>query len=256
MKYSIFNFSQEKNLEKIGNPEFEEAFEVIIDDELSPEEIIKKKYDVIELAGGDYERFRPYVTAVDWRTNQIGMADCLILKNNSYRPHNLLAEVLVSIIKKNPQKINSQLPVLIIGNYHFVISVATKLALSGFIEIVISITKNADDVSATEIEEKMKGFAFDLNIRLININELTTIDHAGFLLISDFKKEDNREAYELLTYFNFISEGALFIDCNSINDQFLVDDARKAEIAVIDETAVINAKYHYLLNLLKISSKA
>ncbi len=254
-KFKIYNYSQEKFLHKIKNPELAAGFDVIPPLELSPQELLKQNFNVIEMAGRDYEDFRPWVTAVEWKTNQIGMADCLIWRENTYKPHNLLAEVLISIIKKSPAKINSQLPVLVIGDFHFVFSVAAKLVLSGFIELVISVTDENGDFLGAEIEKKLRAFAFDLNIKVVNINELTTIDQAGFLLISDFKKEMNREAYELLTYFNFLSEGALFIDCNSILDQFLVDDARKAEIAVIDEGEVINAKYLYLLNLLKNSSK-
>lgn len=253
--FKIYNFSQEKNLEKVNDVEISKNFEIVPPGELSPQEILQQRFDVIEMAGRDFEEFRPFVKAIDWRTNLIGVADCLIWRENSYKPHNLLAEVLMSIVKKNPAKVNSQLPLLIIGDYHFVISVAAKFILNGFIELVIAVTDENGDFLAAEIEKKLRGFAFNLNITVVNINELTTIDRAGFLLISDFKKEVNREAYELLTYFNFLSEGALFIDCNSIRDQFLVDDARKAEIAVIDEGEVINAKYLYLLNLLKNSSK-
>jgi hypothetical protein len=89
---------------------------------------------------------------------------------------------------------------------------------------------------------------------MVNINELTTSEIVGALLISDFKKELNKDAYDLLTYFNFLSQGALFIDCNSITEPSLVEDARKAEIAVIDEGQLITRKYNYLLEHLKISS--
>lgn len=255
MTYKICNYSQEKLLTKLSASELSGQFEFIDGSEMLAEDVLKQNFDVIEMVGRDYEAFKPHVKAVDWKTNQIGMADCLIRAGNTYRPHNLLAEVLLAIIKKNTARINSQLPVFIIGDFHFVMSVATQLVLSGFIEIVISLTEGEDDTLAEEIEKKLRIFAFNLNIKFVNINELTTVEQSGFLLISDFKKELNKEAYELLTYFNFLSEGALFIDCNSIIDHFLVDDARKAEIAVIDETQVINSKYQHLLNLLKISPK-
>jgi hypothetical protein len=74
-------------------------------------------------------------------------------------------------------------------------------------------------------------------------------------LITDFKSDQNKEAYELLTYYNFLSAGALIVDCNSMTDGFLVEEARKAEIAVIDEVEVITQKYLLLLEKLKNSSK-
>jgi hypothetical protein len=127
-----------------------------------------------------------------------------------------------------------------------------KLAMSGFVEIIYSISDGSNTYSEL-VDKKVKAFVFNLNLRAVNINELTTSDLAGALLVCDFKKSTNKDAYELLTYFNFLLQGALFIDCNSINDSFLVEDARKAEIAVVDEREVITQKYFYLLEKLKIS---
>ncbi len=249
----IYNFSQDKFLTKIQNEELNQKFEIVENEALDVPALLAKKIDIIELAPNDFDQFKEHVMAVDWKTSQLGMADCLILQKNSYRPTNLISSAIIDLIKKNNKKINSQLPVIVIGEFHFVYSVATQLALSGFNEIIISLT-DANDAYVNLIETKIKSFVFNLNIRVININELTTSNVTCALLISDFKKELNKDAYELLTYFNFLLPGAVFIDCNSINEGSLVEDARKAEIAVIDETEVITQKYIYLLEILKISS--
>lgn len=251
-KIKLANFSQEKFINKLGATDLLENFEVLDVAGLSAEEVIKERPDVIELAANDFESFKAHAQAIDWKTNLVGIADALVLQNGKYRPMNLLVEALMSSIKKNSSKINSQLPVIIIGDFHFVFSVAAKLAMSGFVEIIFSLSDGS--LAYTElIEKKIKTFVFNLNIRSININELTTSELAGALLVSDFKKSTNKEAYELLTYFNFLLQGALFVDCNSIKDSFLVEDARKAEIAVVDEREVITQKYFYLLEKLKIS---
>ena len=91
----------------------------------------------------------------------------------------------------------------------------------------------------------------NLNLKTVPISDLTSIELTAFLLISNFQKAKNSDAYDLLSYFNFLSEEAVFIDCNSIKDGYLVDDARKAEIFVIDELEVLENKYNYLLELLK-----
>ena len=248
----IYNFSQDKFLTKINNAELNAQFEIIEHNELEIPELLAQKIDIIELAPNDFDQFKEHVMAVDWKTSQLGMADCLLLQKSSYRPMSLISSAIINLIKKNNKKINSQLPVIIIGEYHFVYSIAIQLAISGFNEIIISLTE-ANESYAEMIEKKIKSFVFNLNIRVININELTTSNVTCALLISDFKKELNRDAYELLTYFNFLLPGAVFIDCNSINEGSLVEDARKAEIAVIDETEVIAQKYNYLLEILKIS---
>ncbi|MGZ3724737.1 MAG: hypothetical protein ACXWQQ_03025 [Pseudobdellovibrio sp.] len=250
----IYNFSQNKFLTKIQDAELEARFEVVENTGLSVEEVLSQKIDIIEIAPNDFDQFKEHVMAVDWKTSQLGMADCLILQKDSYRPMNLISAAIINLIKKNNKKINSQQPVIVIGEFHFAYSMAVQLALSGFIEIIISLT-DANESYVELIEKKIKSFIFNLNIQIVNINELTTSNVTCALLISDFEKELNRDAYELLTYFNFLLPGAVFIDCNSINESSLVEDARKAEIAVIDESEVIAQKYNYLLEILKISSK-
>ena len=252
-KIKIGNFSQEKFINKLGQSELLDNFEIVDLTDLSVEEIVAKKIDVIEIAPNDFEAFKDYAHAIDWKTNLVGIADALILQDGKYRPINLQVEALISSIKKNSKRINSQLPVIVIGDFHFVFSVVAKLAMSGFIEIIYSISDGSNTYTDL-VEKKVKSFVFNLNLRSVNINELTTSELAGALLVSDFKKNTNKDAYELLTYFNFLLQGALFIDCNSINDSFLVEDARKAEIAVVDEREVITQKYFYLLDKLKISS--
>lgn len=253
MKPSLYNFSQDKFITKIKPGLIHESFDIIENQNLSADELMLLNYDIIELAANDYELFRPFVKAVDWKNNQIGMADCLIRVGSQYRPTNIFSDAIIDLVKKNNtvNKINSQQPVIVIGEFHFVFSVATKLALSGFIQIIISLTdSNAAFVEL--LEKKLKSFVFNLKVSFVNVNELTTSDIVGALLISDFKKSINKDAYELLTYFNFLTQGALFIDCNSINDSFLVEDARKAEIAVIDEGEVITQKYNKLREIVKI----
>ena len=253
-KIKIANFSQTRLPDKIKNVELAEQFEVHDVSSSDPQEILLMDYDVIEILPEDFELFKTHIKAVDWRTNVVGIADAFILTEGKYKPANLLIDAVSNIIKLNRNMINSQLPVIVIGEYHFVFSMCAKLAMSGFVEIIFSLSDSKLEM-AELIENKLKSFVFDLNIRFVNVNELTTSELVGSLLISDFKKNLNIEAYELLTYFNFLSGGALFIDCNSIRDGFLVEDARKAEIAVIDEEEVITQKYLLLLEKLKISPK-
>lgn len=252
MKYKIFDYSVNQNLSKSVNLPALTHFEIQPAEIISAEKLLQRKYDVVEIDGTQYEEFLEFIPAVDWKTNTIASADCLIYKNNFYKPYNILAETIIQILKKNVSRVNSQLPVIVIGEIHFIFSVVTKLALSGFIEIIVS-PINSDAAEMKELERKIKSFVFNLNMKIVPIGDITSADQNAFLMISNFPKEKNKFAYELLIYFNYLSEGAIFIDCNSINDSSLVEDARKAEIFVIDEVEVLENKYNYLLELLKIS---
>jgi hypothetical protein len=252
MKYKVYNLLDSRDIEKNKNIKVvQDNFEIISGLDLTPAELINKKFDAIELAGDQYENFKSFIAAVDWKTSHIDTVDCLVLlKSGKYKPCHLLADSVLHVLKKIPERVNSQRPVIVIGNIYFLYSVVTKLALSGFVEIIVSLT-DAEDEMLKVFEKKIKSFVFNLHIKTVSINHLTTTEQAGYLLISNFRKEDNKDAYELLTYFNFLAEGAVFIDCNSITDSYLVDDARKAEIFVIDELAILDAKYDYLLEIIK-----
>lgn len=250
MKYKLYTFLDNSKLLKINNSVLLDRFEIQKEVSLSIEDLIKQKYDVIEISGSQYENFLNFIPAIGWEINNVASADCLIFKNNFYKPYNILSETLMRILKKNVKRVNSQLPVIVIGDVNFAFSVVTKLALNGFIEIIVALTTSETEVQKV-FEKRIKSFIFNLNLKIVPINDLTSIDQASFLLISNFQKDANKDAYELLTYFNFLSEGAVFIDCNSIKDSYLVEDARKAEIFVIDEVEVLENKYDYLLELLK-----
>ncbi|MEK6628653.1 MAG: hypothetical protein AABY53_08500 [Bdellovibrionota bacterium] len=254
MKYKLYSYFNDKIKRIAEQSQALTQFELQEPNEDSITDLLKRKYNVIEFDGARYKDFMPFVKAVDWKTNSIGTADCILLTDNAYKPYNILAESIASILKKNVARVNSQLPVIIIGDVHFVMSVASKLALSGFIKIVVSLVVSASDSEESilrEFERKIRSFVFNLDLKIIPISELTSADQAGFLLISNFKREQNKDAYDLLVYFNFLSEGASFFDCNSIEDSYLVDDARKADIFVIDEVEILENKYNNLLELLK-----
>ena len=252
MKYKLYNLKNDSKLSSLENSASLESFEIQPESDLSAAELLKKKYDVIELDPDRYSEFREFLPAVEWKTNHIRSADCLIFKNNIYKPYNILADTIIRIVKKNVNRINSQLPVIVIGDYHFIFTVVTKLALSGFIEIIVA-QVNAIDSELKDLEAGINSMFFNLNMKIVAIEDITSAEQNAFLMISNFPKMKNEFAYDLLIYFNYLSEGAVFIDCNSINDASLVEDARKAEIFVIDEVEVLEQKYEYLKELLKIS---
>lgn len=250
MKYRIYNFGGDGKFGALEDESLRSQFEIIQPREIGIEELLKEKYEAIKITDRQVDLFLPYINGVDWKINQIGMADFLIFRNNIYKAHNIFAKSLMRIIKKHGARINSQMPAIVIGNVHFVFSVIVNLAFNGFVEIIASIV-DAGEEDVLHIENRIRSYIFDLNLKFVPIGDLTSIDENGALLISNFQKEKNVEAYELLTYFNFLSQGAVLIDCNSNADSSLIEDARRAEIFVIDEKEVVLNKYNYLLETMK-----
>lgn len=254
MKYKVYLYSGSDSILKTSDSFFTDNFELMESKSEEPAQVLALNPDVVFLHGSDYEKFSSLLPAVDWKTSQIGFADCIIKNGKTYKQFNCVPETILKLLKVHMSKINSQQPVIIIGDYYFCYGTAVKLAKSGFVEIIVSLVENSDEL-AEQFEKKIKSYIFDLKIKMISINELTTSEQVASLMISNFEKEKNKDAYELLTYFNFLSEGAVLMDANSVKDGFLVEDARKAEIFVVDETEILRNKYEFLLEKLKNQSK-
>ena len=108
----------------------------------TPAKMLKNNYDIIELAAGDFELFKPLLQVLDLRTSRFGVADTLIKFQNDYRPMHLLSEsVYKAILLKVPDLKTSESAV-VIGDYDFVLAVTCKLAQSGFANIIIATAKN------------------------------------------------------------------------------------------------------------------
>lgn len=254
MKYKIYSFLQDKIKSQTEKFQVLNNFELIELTEESSEEILKHRYDIIDFSFEQYKNFAPLLKTIDWKTNLTSTADSLVLKDGIYHPKCVLPEAIISILKKNVNRVNSQKTVFVVGEYEFALSIVAQLAVTGFSDIFISLI-NDDGTEAQKLKSRLAGFIFDLNLKFIAIDELTSTSEEALLMISSFNKDLNKEAYDLLSYFNFLSEGAMFIDCNSLQNAQLVEDAKKADVFVVDEVEVLENKYIKLLELLKNSPK-
>lgn len=217
----------------------------------TPAQMLKKNYDIIELAAGDFDQFKPLLPTLDLRTSRFGVADTLIKYQNDYRPMHLLSESIYKAILLKVPDLKTSESAVVIGDYDFVLAVTYKLAQSGFANIIIATSKNID---AEKIKKLIMNYAFNIQISTVPLNELTQLESGSVMLISNLSKKVNPEAYESLTYFNFLSRGAAFVDLNSRNEPVLAEEARRAEIIVIEESDILRIKYESILELFKNSS--
>lgn len=253
MKYRVYVYSGENPSEGFRKAGCGEEFEFHLSDGREPAEVLLGNYDLILLDGKDYPLFSPHLRFVDWMTNNIAIADGFVRAGPVYRPCAADAEAVIRTVKSHAERIDPQQPVIVAGEGAFVFSIAARLALSGFVHIVAALT-DEDPERMAEFERRIKSFVFNLKIKTVRIGDLTSLEQTALLLISGLAPEKNKEAYELMAYFNFLSTGAVLIDCHSETDKQLSDEARRAEIFVIDEIEVLKRKSDYFLGLLKNSS--
>ncbi len=252
----LFYFSGQPTLDdSVDLLEIKKEFEVTANETSqipqTAEEVLKKDYNVIELGSGDYSLFKPHLKSVDVKTSRLGVADCFVRVGTSFRPLQLLSEaVYAAILQKNADLKTSE-SAIVIGDFDFVLAMTYKLSQVGFFKIIIATNKPSE---ALQIKKLIQTYAFGIQISTVSLNELTQLESSSVLLISNLQRKINPEAYDSIAYFNFLSRGAVFIDMNSRNEPILAEEARRAEILVIEEIEILRIKYHSILEMLKNSS--
>ena len=253
MKKKLVHFSGKSVLDIYHELEpLKSNFEVASNSpQLSAAQILKSNNDVIELGPEDFNLFKPHFNSMDLRTSRFGVADILLrfkTDKTDYRPMHILAESVYKAILIKVSALKTSESAVVIGSYDFVLAVTYKLAQSGFFNIVIATYKNSE---AEKIKKLIQTYAFNIKISTVALNELTQLESGSVLLISNLEKKINPEAYESITYFNFLSRGAAFVDLNSRNEPTLAEEARRAEILVIEEIEIQKIKYKSILELFK-----
>lgn len=223
------------------------AFEISVNDKnLSAEEILKQNFDVIELGPGDFQNFVPLFKALDFKISRLGVADTIVKIGSFFQPMNLLPDAIYTTIVKKVPKLKISEPAVVIGEYDFILGMTNKLAQSGFLKIIIALE---DIDSGKKIKEIISKFVFGVEITTISLEELTQLESSNGLLVINLEKDKNPEAHESITYFNFLSPKAVFVDLQSRKESSLVDEARRAELIVVGEVEILKTKYESLLEL-------
>lgn len=249
----ILHFSMQLELENYSElADLKAQFEILRNDSAwGPEQILKSNADVIELAPADFLLFKTYLKSLDVKTSRLGTADCLIRLNSDFRPIHLMSDAIYSAILKSVPDLKTSESAVVIGNFEFVLPMAFKLAQSGFFKLIIATDKISESL---KIKKLIQTYAFNIEVTTVPLNELTQLESGSVLLISNLQKDIHPEAYESITYFNFLTRGATFVDVKSRNEPILAEEARRAEINVIEEVDVLRIKYQTILEIFKNSS--
>lgn len=241
----VYLFSENYNAEFIKDlGDTKNQLEIIPSLKLSAEQALAKEFDYILLLNGEFVQFRNLIGAIGWKTNQLGVADALVRVEGGYKPINLNADCVLQTLRQRSFKLDTLQSIVVIGYYDFVLSVAVKMALSGYSNIIISVVESH---KADEVVKKMKDFIFNINIKAVDLNDLTFLQTTSGLLISNVTPEVDKDVYETLTYFNFLSQKGVFVDFSSYSNPILIEEAKKAELNVVEELEILTLKFKSLL---------
>ncbi len=241
----VYLFAENTNTEFLKDLDFVTGkLEIVPFQGLNAAEALSANFDSILLGEGDYEFFKPLLKGVSYKTNHLGVADTLLKTPAGYKPLNLNADCILQVLKDRHFKLDTSHTAMVIGTYDFVLSVTLKIALSGYSHIIVFLP---DKTSSAQLAKNIKNFVFNLNVQSIELNDLTRLQTTSGILISNLNATTDKEAFESLTYFNFLSHGAIFVDFQSYGDAGLIEEARRAELNVVEELEILTLKFKSLI---------
>lgn len=203
-------------------------------------EILPLQFDVIEVNDSMLKDLKPQLTYLDWALNTSGVFDCLIKHGSEYSPEQINAEAFRGYLEKSHKPLGIDNCAVLIGDYSFIASFSLMLARLGYSHIYVVSYENILFDDQIEI---LKKSLFGVKLVQLSFDELATIKDFASILIIDFELKDNAELVEILTYFNFLTEGATFCDLNSYRDDSLAQEAEKVLLRVVDINEFIKIKY-------------
>jgi len=219
---------------------------------ISEEELLKSDFDLIELPENQMRTLLERYSILDWNIQVSHAVDCLLKVDSTYKPCQINAEAFRAYLESQKMSVDISFCAVLIGEYSFVATFAVMLAKLGYKKIYIVSHENilfGHDV------ELIKKVLFDVDLHQLSFDELATISDAASFLAIDFNLDDNSEVVEILTYFNFLSEGAIFFDMQSFKNDSLSSEAEKVQLKVIDAIEFYITKYKIIQKKLNNRSK-
>ena len=213
--------------------------------------INKQQYDVIEIDDIMLKQLKPHLAFLGWGLSASSSFDCLIKQGQEYAPMQINAELFRRYLESTHRIVDIQNCAVLIGDYIFVASFAVMLAKLGYTKIYIV---SQDNILFGEEIEHLKKILFGVQLTQLSFDELATIRDGASMLVLDFNLKENPELVEILTYFNFLTEGAIFFDLNSYIDDSLAQEAEKVQLDVVDISEHIKIKYNIIKKKLNIRS--
>ena len=206
-------------------------------------ELFSQQFDALEIDDLMLRELRPQLAYLGWTLSVSGAFDCLIRQGTEYAPLQINSETLRHYLERSHKPLDIKNCAVLIGDYSFIASFSVMLAKLGYSQIYVVSHENM--LFGDEIE-LLKKSLFGVKLVQLSFDELATIQDLASILVVDFNLEENSEIVEILTYFNFLTEGAFFCDLNSYIDDSLSLEAEKVQLCVVDMAEYLKIKYNII----------
>lgn len=247
----VLAYKEESELQK--RPELlaflKDQVQLLEKQECTPKEILKLDFNILEMPLKSFQEFRPFLSSLSVGTYDSGLADCLIRKSRDHTLREIasLPMAIQQVVTDKNKKLDTSGRVLICGRTDFVIILTRQFHRMGFRKFLLS----PIDIENRNFIDKLKKGHFDIEIEIFRIEELNQLSIMSDVMIISVSDMESSEFYESLSYFNYLSRNAIFLDLQDRLYPALRDEARRTELSVIDSLEVYKQRYKYLLDLLK-----
>lgn len=220
-----------------------EASDISINFEpLSEEELVASDYDLIELSEEQSLDIIARMPMLDWPTQSTRAADAFTKDKNGFKPLHLGAMAFVNFLQSKKINLDTSKNAVLVGGYSFLMTFGLALAKLGFNKIYLI---SPAHISYEDKIADLKKSLFGVHIQQLTLDDISNISELASLLVIDFAQNEFPEIVETLTYFNFVTENALFLDLQSYLNNTLSAEAERASLRVLDSVEFQLHKYRF-----------
>lgn len=209
-------------------------------DPLSEDELMNSDFDLIELSEQQNQSVLSQFKVLDWDIQVTHSTDAFVRVQQELKPFHLGAAALKTFLEFKKVYVDVSKSAVLVGGYSFLMTYAIVLGKLGFKKIHLV---SSDNVIFSNQVAAIKKFLFDIDIRQISSDEMANISELSSLVVTDFDLSEHADLVEVLTYFNFSAEGAIFLDLQQFMNDTLSLEAERASLLTLDSVEFHLHKY-------------
>lgn len=223
--------------EKLNAPDIQIHFEP-----MSDEELFQSDFDLIELSEQQGQSILAKATVLDWQIQSTKAVDAFAKDLKGFKPMQLSSSAFGSFLELKHITLDVAKNAVLVGGYSFLITYAVALAKLGFNKIYLISPNN---IPYQEQIDNAQKHLFNVQVQQLSLDEMSDVPELASLLVIDFDLNEFPELVQTLTYFNFLTENAIFFDLQNYMNDTLSAEAEKASLRVLDSVEFHLHKYRF-----------
>lgn len=190
-----------------------------------------KGAELIDLAYQDYCRLQADFSVSSLDSYYLGAADSLIKLTDRFHFFQLSQKAFLTLLSRRAARLKTDDYAVIVGDELTISQFLPALAKLGYSRFVL-VVENPE--SSKDFIQHIQKTILGLQLIILGFHQVSSIDCIASFLLVDIDHEQLPELVESFTYFNFLTTGSAFLDVRSPLTNYLVQEAERAHMFVLD----------------------